>query len=43
MSLFSWVAVQKNVRDLAAAKAAAGPMAVPHVPAEQDVQTTVWH
>jgi len=43
MSLFAAVAVQKNVRDLAAANAAAGPSVVPPRPAvEQDVQATVW-
>lgn len=38
MALFSVIAVQKNIRDLAAA----GPAPRP-APAEQDVQATVWH
>ena len=37
MAMFSVVAVQKNVRDLAAA----GP-AAPQLPAEPDAQSTVW-
>jgi len=40
MALFSVVAVQKNVRDLAASAPAA--TAVPPLP-ETDVQATVWH
>ncbi|MGY4644901.1 inner membrane protein YiaA [Cellulomonas sp. URHB0016] len=42
MALFSVVAVQKNVRDLAASAPASVPP-VPPVPAEQDTQATVWH
>ena len=39
MALFSVVAVQKNVRDLAAA----GPAPVaPKLPAEPEVKATVW-
>jgi uncharacterized membrane protein YiaA len=41
MALFSVVAVQKNIRDLAASAPAAAP-AAPQAPAEQDVQATVW-
>jgi len=45
MALFSVVAVQKNVRDLAAAgPAVAAAPAAPAAPvAEPDIQTTVWH
>ncbi|MBO3095141.1 inner membrane protein YiaA [Cellulomonas dongxiuzhuiae] len=40
MALFAVVAVQKNVRDLAASAAAAP--AAPRPPAETDVHATVW-
>ena len=44
MALFSVVAVQKNVRDLAASgPAPAAAPALPHPTAEPDIQTTVWH
>jgi uncharacterized membrane protein YiaA len=44
MALFSVVAVQKNVRDLAAtAPASSAAPAVLHPTAEPDIQTTVWH
>jgi uncharacterized membrane protein YiaA len=40
MALFSVVAVQKNVRDLAASAPA---VTAPTLPAEPDVPATVWH
>ena len=44
MALFSVVAVQKNVRDLAASgPAPSAAPALPHPTAEPDIQTTVWH
>ncbi|GIG20588.1 hypothetical protein Cch01nite_13120 [Cellulomonas chitinilytica] len=42
MSLFSSVAVQKNVRDLAASNAADAPVVVAQRPIEPDVKATVW-
>jgi uncharacterized membrane protein YiaA len=41
MALFSVVAVQKNVRDLAAS-APAPSLAAPQVPADPDARATVW-